>query len=173
MNIIIKFSAITIILFSIIVTSAGATRLSIPELEVKAGQEIKIPVMIDKVENLAGVKISMEYDHKILKFKKADKTKNTSSLMHIVNDKKPGILIIVMAGARGVKGKEFPIFTLNFEADKTITEKKTTQLKVKEVQLMSDKLKDISHTISFPAVTILPEKPEKKSENKTGAKAGD
>jgi len=159
MNLVIKFFASVIMFFSFIVSNAGAMELSIPALEVKAGQTIEIPVMIDAVDNLAGVKLSMEYDPEILKFKKADKTKHTSSLMHIVNDKKPGTLIIVMAGAQGIKGKNITLILLNFEADKKVTEKKTTQITIKEIQLMSDKLKDIQHTISFPALTVLPEKP--------------
>ena len=160
MNLIIKSFAIVSIIFSFIVSNTAATELSIPALEVTAGHEIKIPVIIDSVDNLAGVKLSMEYDPKILKFKKADKTKYTSSLMHIVNDKKPGNLIIVMAGAQGIKGKNIPIIILNFQADKKIDKKKTTLIQIKESQLMSDKLKDIKHTISFLPITVLPQKPE-------------
>ncbi|MDM8537927.1 cohesin domain-containing protein [Desulfobacterales bacterium HSG17] len=160
MNIVIRIFTVVFILFSFIVSNAQATELSIPALEVTAGQTVEIPVMIDKIDNLAGVKLSMEYDPEILKFKKADKTKHTSSLMHIVNDKKPGTLIIVMAGAQGIKGEKIPIIMLNFEADKKVVEKKTTLIKIKEIQLMSDKLKDIQHTISFPGLTVLPVKAE-------------
>ncbi|QTA80330.1 Cohesin domain-containing protein [Desulfonema limicola] len=161
MNIVIKFFAVAVMFFSFIVSNAEATELSIPALEAAAGQTIEIPVIIDKIDNLAGVKLSMEYDPEILIFKKADKTKHTSSLMHIVNDKKPGFLIIVMAGAKGIKGEKFPVISMIFEVDKKINEKKTTQIILKDVQLMSDKLKDVQHTVSFPALTILPGKSEK------------
>ena len=89
------------------ISPAWGTELHIPPLKGIPGESIDIPVMIDQVDNLAGVKLIMRYDPEILTFKKGMRTKYTSSLMHIINDKKPGILIVVMAGAKGIKGKGF------------------------------------------------------------------
>jgi hypothetical protein len=113
-------------------------------------------MMIDEIENLAGLKIVMTYDPGILTYKKGVKTKYTSSLMHIINDKKPGLLIAVMAGARGIKGKEFPVLILTFDIKKGLKDNHTTQFSIKEVQLMSDKLKDIKCDIKLSPLTITP-----------------
>jgi len=135
---------------------AWGTELTIPPADVKAGQSVRIPVMIDKTDNLAGVKLSIAYDKTLLTFKKAEKTEHTSSLMHIVNDKNPGLLIIVMAGAKGVKGENFPILFMEFTVSQDIAEKKTVKMEVKESQLMSDTLKDAEHKVSVHPLTILP-----------------
>jgi hypothetical protein len=99
----------------------GATEIRISPLTAHPGQTIDVPITIDDVDNLAGVKLVMSYDPEILVFKKGAKTKQTDSLMHVVNDKKPGQIIVVMAGARGIKGKNIPIFTLSFDVKKQRT----------------------------------------------------
>ncbi len=121
-----------------------------------SGRIVDIPVMVDQVENLAGVKIIIEYDLNILEFKKATKTQNTSSLMHIVNKKKPGSLIIVMAGAKGIKGKGFPLLSLQFETKKGLKSNCSISIKITDVQLMSDKLEKVNSRIMIDPVTILP-----------------
>ena len=99
-------------------SAASGTELYIPALTAKSGATVEVPIKIDRVDNLAGVKLVLKYEKNILTFKKAARTKQTSSLMHIVNDKKPGILIVVMAGARGIKGKDFAILSLLFDLKK-------------------------------------------------------
>jgi len=110
--------------------------------------------MIDHVDNLAGVKLVMEYDCKILIFKNGSKTKESNSLMHIINDKNPGKLIVVMAGARGIKGKDFPILTLTFEIKKGLTGNHATSIKINDVHLMSDQLKEIKCSVMVNPLTI-------------------
>jgi hypothetical protein len=68
----------------------------------KTTPNLQLTVAIDKVEKLAGLKISLAYPDKTLRFKPAAKTKATSSFMYVVNDKQPGKLIIVMASAKGI-----------------------------------------------------------------------
>ncbi len=136
--------------------STVAMEFSIPPLTVKSGQSIEIPIMIDEVDNLAGVRLVMTYDPEILAYKGGVKTKETDSLMHIVNDKKPGALIVVMAGAKGIKGKDFPIFKVTFEAKKDIKEIRTTKISVTEIQLMGDDLKERKATINSHPITVQP-----------------
>ena len=156
-----KFSTICgLFLFLLImgawISPALGTELYIPPMEGKPGQSIEVPVMIDQVDNLAGVKLVMKYDADLLTYKKGSKTKHTNSLMHIINDKKPGLLIAVMAGARGIKGKEFPILKLTFEIKKILKGNHKTQFEIKELQLMSDKLKDLKYSIKVGPLTITP-----------------
>lgn len=137
--------------------SAGAVEVSIPTRTVKTGQSVTVHVMIDQVDNLAGVKLVMKYDADILTFKKAARSAQTSSLMHIVNDRKPGILIVVMAGAKGIKGKDFSILSIDFETKKGLKRNHTTRIEITEVQLMSDRLKNIEVSIRIEPITVLPE----------------
>jgi hypothetical protein len=146
------FSLVLVFLAS----SAWSTDLYIPPVKGKSGESIDVPVMLDEVDNLAGVKLVLKYDPEILAFKKGAKTKHTDSLMHIVNDKKPGLLIVVMAGARGIKGKKFSVFTLTFEIKRGLKGNHTTEIKITEVQLMSDQLKDIKTKTTVHPITILP-----------------
>ena len=136
--------------------ASSATELSIPEIKGKAGLSINVPIMIDTVDNLAGVKIVLQYDKNLLTYKGSGRTKQTSSLMHIVNDKKPGTLVIVMAGARGIKGENFSIFSLTFEVKKGLKQEIKTDFKITEVQLMSDQLKNIKHTVTISPVVLKP-----------------
>ena len=138
------------------ISSAWGAGLYIPPLNGKSGENIDIPVMIDLVENLAGVKLVMTYDHEVLAFKKGAKTKQTDSLMHIINDKRPGHLIVVMAGAKGIKGKDFALLILTFAVKKGLKANHTVQMKITEVQLMSDKLKDIKCTTKVGPLSISP-----------------
>ncbi len=150
---------------SMIFSAAWGTELYIPALEAKSGQSVEIPIMMDQTDNLAGVKLVIKYDADILEFKKADKTKQTSSLMHIVNDKNPGIIVVVMAGAKGIKGKDFPILSMNFEVKKDIKNKKDAKIEIKEAQLMSDQLKDITCNIKVSPLVILADTQDVKSDN--------
>lgn len=144
------------------IVPAFGVELTFPGTETEPGQSFEIPVLIDAVENLAGVKLSLSYDPKVLTFQKADKTKATTSLMHIVNDKKPGVLIIVMAGARGIKGKNFPLLLLHFEAKVPEKIPHKTEITVKEIQLMSDQLKDLpAQVVTRPILIGSPKKAEK------------
>ena len=132
------------------------TELYIPEIKAQSGNTVEVPLMIDEIDNLAGIKIVMKYDAGLLTYKGAVKTEKTTSLMHIVNDKKPGILIIVMAGPRGIMGETFSILNLTFETAKGLKKAVKTSFKITEVQLMSDQLKDVKHTIKAHPLTIAP-----------------
>jgi hypothetical protein len=138
------------------ISSTRATEITIPPLTATSGRTIEIPIMIDEVDNLAGVKLVMTYDPEILTYKKGAKTKETDSLMHIVNDRKPGALIIVMAGARGIRGKDFSIFTLTFDVKKEIQENFKTKISITESQLMGDDLKELKATIISHPINVLP-----------------
>ena len=136
--------------------SAGAAELQIPSLKAKAGQEIRVPLIIDQIGNLAGVKLVLHYDKEFLAFKEGNKSPATQSLMHIINDKTPGKLIIVMAGARGIQGKGVTILTLDFAVKKGIEGSHTTLIEIPEVQLMGDDLKEIECKAKPGTIVIQP-----------------
>lgn len=124
--------------------TAGAAEIVVGGATAGAGETVKIPVQARGVENLAGVKLVMTYDADKLAFEAADKTPLTTSLMHIVNSKKAGRLIVVMAGARGVSAKHGTILDLRFRVPDGETDPHTTRIHVREVQVMSDQLKEIA-----------------------------
>ena len=111
------------------------------------GSLINIPIIIDQVNGLAGLKLVVAYDKDVLKFKEGQKTPISQSLMHIINDQKPGHLVIVMAGAMGVSGKDLSFINLIFTVEKPFKNPGSTKLEISEVQLMSDQLKDIPCTV--------------------------
>jgi hypothetical protein len=157
MPLITRLTVCTLLTLLLLTTRAPAAEISIAGITAKPGQTIEMPIMIDKTDNLAGMKLVLRYDASLLTYKKSSKTKHSSSLMHIVNDKKPGILIIVMAGARGIKGKNFPIFTLFFQINSKVTVKTESTIKITESQLMSDKLKNIEYDVKISPLIIVPD----------------
>ena len=150
------FFLISLAIAVLLESSADAVEIRIPSLTVKAGQSIDIPIIVDEVDNLAGVKLVITYDPEILTYKRGAKTRETDPLMHIVNDKKPGLLILVMAGAKGVKGKDFSIFTLTFDTKKGLQRERQTKISITESQLMGDDLKERRCTIITNPLTLTP-----------------
>lgn len=136
--------------------ASWAVVVYIPEVKGTSGESVDIPIMIDRVDNLAGVKLVMEYDSKLLSFQKGARTNHTDSLMHVINDNNPGRLIIVMAGAKGITGKAFPILLLTFKVKTDLTKNLSTQPTIAEVQLMTDQLKDIKCEIKIHPLKISP-----------------
>ncbi len=134
---------------------AGAAVITIPEVEATPGGAIELPVKIDAVDNLAGVKLAITYNTDHLTFTEAEKTQATSPLMHIVNDKHPGRLIVVMAGARGIGGKDLSILTLRFQVKPEVVPPAETRIEITEVQLMSDQLKDIPYDVRIGKIRIV------------------
>ena len=135
---------------------AWGTELQIPAMKGRSGHDIQIPIIIDQVGNLAGVKLILNYDKELLTFKEGNRSSGTQSLMHIINDKTPGKLIIVMAGAKGIQGKEMTILTLTFAVRKGLTGNHTTAIEASEVQLMGDDLKEIECKVKPGTLVILP-----------------
>jgi len=162
-------STLYIAIFIFGLSAAYAAELNIPALKGTPGNTLEVPVMIDEIENLAGIKMVMTYDAEILIFKKAAKTRHTTSLMHIVNAKKPGLLIIVMAGARGIKGKGFNLLTLTFQVKQDVKTPGETVFKITDVQLMSDKLKAIKASVRVHPMQLVSDGGAKRSTNSQNA----
>lgn len=135
---------------------AAGTEVSIPALRGSPGDVVRVPVLVGAVDNLAGVKLVLSYDPDLLTFKQGGKTKHTDSLMHIVNDKTPGRLIAVMAGARGIRGEDFPILTLTFMVSDSVKGERTTVIDIVHVEMMSDDLESIPCSVRSEPFLIIP-----------------
>jgi hypothetical protein len=145
---------ICLLLTAVFAAAASAAEVSFPALKGKPGQTVEIPVMIDEAVKLAGVKLIIAYDKNLLIYREGTRTKQTGSLMHIINDKNPGRLIVVMAGARGVSGKKFPLVLLKFEIKKDAPVPSQARLDITEMQLMNEDLKDIKAGVKPGVLTI-------------------
>jgi len=122
---------------------AGAVELFLPQAKVKRGDTFTVPIMIDQIDNLAGVKLILSYDPATLLFRDGRKTPQSQSMMHLINDKKPGRLVVVMASAKGIGGKDLAIIHLVFQALEQGPPNRSARIDILEAQLMSDQLKDV------------------------------
>lgn len=108
-----------------------------------ADQSFDLPVMLDSVQGLAGVNVTLNYDPALLQFEKINTSKTTAAMLHVVNDKNPGQLVVVMAGPRGISGEELNLFSLRFKAHGVISGAKATGVKITMADLMSEQLHEI------------------------------
>jgi hypothetical protein len=130
--------------------------LRIPDATAKAGQELQLPIVVDQAVNLAAMKLVLHYNRELLTFKEGVRTQATQAMMHIINDKTPGKLVIVMAGARGIQGKDLPLMTLTFSVRKGWTGSQTVSVVSPELQLMGDDLKEIECRFRPATLTLVP-----------------
>lgn len=135
---------------------AWGAEIKIPYLKARQGENIEIPVLIDKAENLAGIKLVITYDKKLLAFKEGNSSKSTRSLMCVINDKTPGRLIVVMAGAKGISGRELALLILTFTVKNDLPGLHTTRLEILESQLMSEELIEIKSKVAVKSLDITP-----------------
>ena len=137
-------SVVVALLLCVTVSIAFGAELNVPVVSGSQGDIVKLPVIIDKVDNLAGIKLVLSYDKNTLKFIKAERTKHTANMLYVVNDKVPGRLIIVMAAAKGFAGEKVPIVEMTFELLKDVKKEDNVTVQIIEAELMSDKLKFIN-----------------------------
>ena len=133
---------ICILLFLVIAPNA-ISAASLKLVPTQTTPNLHLSLKVDKIEKLAGLKISLTYPDKILKFNSASKTKATSSFMHVVNDKNPGKLIIVMASAKGISGSDVGLFSLDF-AIAPNSSASSVSIHMTTCQLMTENLKELS-----------------------------
>jgi len=151
-----------------------ATTLIISHVFAPPGDTVTVPIIIDQIDNLAGIKIVLSYDKNELSYVKAVKGMAAASLMHVVNDRNPGRLIIVMAGARGIKGKNIKLMNLTFKLKPVpLKNVKEIGVSVNEIQVMDDKLKEVDCKIQNGGIRVIPLKKrsisrEKKNERHAG-----
>ena len=149
-----------LIIMTVFLLSTGrvfGAELYIPEIAAKSGQTIDISMKIDKVEDLAGIKIVLKYDSGLFRFLGTEKTEFTSPLMHVVNDKTPGRVILVMAGAKGISGKDIPLLLLKFKVTNKLRTQQATRFDITGAELMSAELKNIDCTTRVNRFLISPE----------------
>ena len=147
---------ISVLFFAMLGGTARAAEITVPYQKVRPGEFLNVPIMIDKADNLAGVKLVINFDKDILKFKEGNTTPSTRSLMNVINDKVPGRLIVVMAGAKGISGKDLTLLVLTFEVKANMAAERSTKLDIVETQLMTDQLKEVKAVVNVKPFDIIP-----------------
>lgn len=163
-----QFLVLTLFFF-FMASPVCAMMFHIPQVKGQPGREIRVPLVIDQTDNLAGVRLVLRYDKEILTFKEGTRSRQTQSFMHVINDKIPGRLIIVMASAKGIAGKEITLLTLTFTIKEGLKENRTTVIdaptevsKTGAQQCMSDDPKEIECRIMPGTIEIIAAKKEEK-----------
>jgi hypothetical protein len=132
-----------------------AVEVFIPQISARPGEMVQVPVVVDQAEGLAGVKLVLTYEPDVLQFKEAAKGPKAQAMMHIVNDRKPGHLILVMAGARGIDGKNLVLFHLGFQVQKSMKNgRESTRVQIVETQLLSEQLREIKATVKTGVIRL-------------------
>ncbi len=147
-----------LVLAACVAMSVHASEISVASASAVSGKSVELPVVVDKAEKMAGVKLVMTYDSDLLSFKKAAKTKDTSSLLHVVNDKQPGKVIVVMAGAKGIDGEKLSILTLSFEVKAGVEKETKTEIKITGAEMVAESLDNIDCDLKSGVLTINPVK---------------
>lgn len=126
-------------MFLLVDFSHSATLQFKPE---QSSSKLHFTLALDKVDKLAGLKISLTYPKTSLKFLEAKKLKTTASFLHVVNDKTPGKLIIVMASAKGISGTNIALIDLAFSLS-TKNKPPPVTITTQQCQLMTEGLKKV------------------------------
>lgn len=145
--------SITLFIFWAVIP-ARAAEVTVGSAKGKAGGEIQLPLSFDKTDNMAGVKIVLTYNQDMLEFLKAEKTESSQGLMHIVNSTVPGRIVLVMAGATGIKGENLVFCNLYFRIKEKLTPALQTQIRIVEAEAKSDQLKNIQLELRNGVVVI-------------------
>lgn len=129
--------------FDCVLSDVQAAEINIAKNNLGAKTEFILKIV--NAKKLAGLKISVTYQHQYLKFSEAVKTTEMSSFLHIVNDKVPDKLIIVMASAKGISGENIPILLLKFDALQSAGD--AANLQITGCELMDESLQNIPCTV--------------------------
>ena len=100
-------------------------------------------LQVTDAKALAGVKIKLAYPADSLQYVASAITGNTSGFLHVINDKLPGQLVVVMASAKGVSGPLIELLTLSFEQISDAKQDHPPVIEVTACQLMSDDLREL------------------------------
>ncbi len=142
------FHAILLLLFC---NAANANDARLSFVVEDPANPLRLSLVIDRAEKIAGMKIVIAFDKESLALKQADKSKETSSFLHVVNDKVPGQIIFVMASARGISGENIPLCHFEFQILEN-AQQHDSKISVTNIQIMTEDLTDIKG--NFPVYSL-------------------
>ena len=132
-------------------TGATADQAKLSFIAEDQATPLTLSLVINRADKIAGMKVVISFDKETLSLKNADKSKETSSFLHVVNDKIPGQVIFVMASAKGISGENLTL--CHFEFSKIDNPKQLdSHISVTQLQIMNEDLKEIKG--NFPIYTF-------------------
>lgn len=154
----IALCALALMLHLFTARNAACVELRIPDRQVRPGEAVVVPVMVDAVERLAGVKMVLLYDRRLLDFVSLERGPAAAAMLQVVNDRIPGKLIVVMACARGIQIRNQPLCTITFHPRNRGTAPEKTRLHLTRADLVREDLVPILATSRIGVVSFLPGK---------------
>lgn len=127
----------------LLVQLALATDLIVTSATATPGQQISLQVLLQPGSHVAGLKMTIGYDADVMTFVRADKLADANGMMYVVNDRQPGKLIVVMAGAKGVETPKVALLDLVFQIRQPIHNDMNTHVHLMDVEAKSDQLKSV------------------------------
>ena len=112
---------------------------------------LRLTLVIDQAEKIAGMKVVVSFNPNTLVLKTAEKSEETSSFLHVVNDSVPGRVVFVMASATGVSGKDLALCHFEFSRVNH-TKQQNDIISVTQIEIMSEDLNNINS--NHPSFTL-------------------
>lgn len=120
--------------------------VAFPKITAGLETRIAIPMLVSGVDNLAGLQAVISYDPKVLRYDKEQTPSRARSFLYLVNAKTPGILRVVMAGAKGIPfdNQEIIRFFFHSVPPASSTTIRSTPIKIRTIRMRNDQLKPFS-----------------------------
>ena len=109
---------------------------------------LRLTLVIDEAKKIAGMKAVITFNQNNLVLKHAEKSKDTASFLHVVNDKVPGRVVFVMASATGVSGKNLALCHFEFSNIEN-SQENSSRISITHLELMNENLRKIKGNRPF------------------------
>lgn len=117
--------------------------VAFPKITADLENSIAIAMLVSGVDNLAGLQAVISYDPQVLRYDKEHTPSRARSFLHLVNARTPGILRVVMAGAKGIPFDNQEIIRFFFHSVPPASSMKirSTPVKIRTIRMLNDQLK--------------------------------
>jgi hypothetical protein len=124
------------------------SRLTLPVHHEK--DAIEATLTVEPAERIAGIKAVFTYDARSVTFKEARKSEATASFLHVVNDRTPGRLVIVLASATGISAERVELCHLVFDLNDHQQPPPAPLIALEDIEIIDDLLNKIEISPPLP-----------------------
>jgi hypothetical protein len=111
---------------------------------------IEATLMVEQAERIAGIKAVFTYDERSLRFTEARKSEATASFLHVINDRTPGRLVIVLASATGISGERVGLCHLVFDRIEH-QPSSSPMIALEAIEIIDERLNEIDISLPLPS----------------------
>lgn len=133
---------------------SSETEIFIPEMAVNAGARVKVPIAVTKLDDIAGIRLRVRYDPGAVRFLSG--VSGIRSFIDVINNKKAGELLVVMAGPKGVTTGQRKIYHLAFEMNDSAKKENMPPFYITDAEMMNSKLKQVPCIVKIKDISVLP-----------------